>query len=317
MTQQDQQSISSGFDARSDVADVLRDVDLRGKVAVVTGGSSGLGQETVTALAEAGASVIAPVRGAGSVGATEGVREVAGLDLGDLGAVEKTARAIHEMTDHIDILIAAAGIMATPLRRIGPGWESQFAVNHLGHHALITRLHPLLARRGARVVTYSSSGHHLSDVQWDDLHFLHGYDKWRAYGQSKTATSLLAVGLDERGREDGVRAFAVHPGGIITGLQRHLSREEQVAMGWIDEQGRVVAQGFKSPSQGATTGLWAATSSQLADRGGLYLEDCDVAAVADGGSAGGHGVEPYAVDQEAADRLWQISVATTATDVRM
>lgn len=221
------------------------------------------------------------------------------------------------MTDHIDILIAAAGIMATPLRRIGPGWESQFAVNHLGHHALITRLYPLLARRGARVITYSSSGHHLSDVQWDDLHFLHDYDKWRAYGQSKTATSLLAVGLDERGREDGVRAFAVHPGGIITGLQRHLSREEQVAMGWIDEQGRVVAQGFKSPSQGATTGLWAATSSQLADRGGLYLEDCDVAAVADGGSAGGHGVEPYAVDQEAADRLWQISVATTATDVRM
>ncbi|MDO4918800.1 oxidoreductase [Kocuria sp.] len=315
MTPQDQQPLHSGFDATTDADGVLDGVDLHGKVVLVTGGSSGLGAETVAALARAGASVIAPVRSAGSVTPAEGVREVPGLDLGDLGAVAATAETVRGMTEHLDAVIAAAGIMATPLQRIGPGWESQFTVNHLGHFALLTRLYPLLAARGARVVTYSSAGHHLSDVHWEDLHFLRGYDKWQAYGQSKTATSLLAVGLDRRGREDGVRAFAVHPGGILTGLQRHLPREEQVALGWVDEHGEIAAEGFKSPSQGAATGLWAATSPQLEGRGGLYLEDCDVARVATGGRAVDGGVAPYAVDPNAAEQLWRLSAAMTASDL--
>lgn len=274
----------------------MEGVDLTGRVALVTGGSSGLGSETVEALVRAGARVIAPVRRPGSAPAADGVEEVAGLDLGDLGSVARTAEAVGGIAGRLDVVIAAAGVMATPLRRVGPGWEGQLAVNHLGHFALIARLYPLLAAWGARVVNSSSSAHHASDIRWDDLHFLRGYDKWKAYGQSKTATSLLAVGLDALGQNDGVRAFAVHPGKILTGLQRDVPHAEQVAMGWVDEQGRFVGEGFKTPSQGAATGLWAATADALEGRGGLFLEDCDVAPVVESGGAMTGGVEPYAVD---------------------
>jgi NAD(P)-dependent dehydrogenase (short-subunit alcohol dehydrogenase family) len=223
------------------------------------------------------------------------------------------------------MLIDNAGVMACPLERVGPGWERQFGTNHLGHFALVNRLAPALAD-GARVVSVSSRGHHCSPVRWDDVHYEHSaYDKWQAYGQSKTANVLFAVHLDALTRDRGddpVRAFALHPGGIMTPLQRHLPREEMVALGWVDEDGSPgpAAASLKTPEQGAATETWAATSPQLAGKGGVYLEDCDVAGVVDeSGSVDGrggrrNGVMPYAIDPEQAARLWAYSVELTGVD---
>ncbi|GAB3169481.1 hypothetical protein GCM10027059_34460 [Myceligenerans halotolerans] len=201
----------------------------------------------------------------------------------------------------------------TPERHVGPGWEGQFAANHLGHFALACELYPLLAAAdGARVVVNSSAGHVLTDIRWDDPHFRTGYDKWLAYGQSKTANSLFAVHLDALGDDDGVRAFALHPGKIITGLQREMPLQEQIDRGWVDEHGNVIGAGFKTPSQGAATGLWAATSPLLDSRGGLYLEDCDVARIsAPDRPMDDGGVREYAIDSGAAARLWDLSLAAT------
>ncbi|RAF20897.1 oxidoreductase, partial [Burkholderia multivorans] len=163
------------------------------------------------------------------------------MDLADLDSVRSAAERVAAETERLELLITAAGVMASPERRVGPGWESQFAINHLGHFALINRLFPLQADADdARVVTYSSVGHHLSDIRWDDMHFGTGYDKWLAYGQAKTANVLTAVHLDALGRTSGVRAFSLHPGSIITGLQRDMTRAEQVERGWIDENGTVI-----------------------------------------------------------------------------
>jgi NAD(P)-dependent dehydrogenase (short-subunit alcohol dehydrogenase family) len=235
------------------------------------------------------------------------------MDLADLDSVRTAAARISDSLDRLDLLMAVAGVMATPERRLGPGWEGQFAVNHFGHFTLACELYPLLATgAGARVVVNSSAGHTLTDIRRHDPHFRTGYDKWLAYGQSKTANSLFAVRLDALGRDDGVRAFALHPGKIITGLQREITLQEQIDRGWVDEQGNVIGAGFKTPSQGAATGLWAATSPLLDSRGGLYLEDCDIARVShpaepmdDGG------VRAYAIAPEAAARLWDLSAAAT------
>ena len=197
------------------------------------------------------------------------------LDLGDLDSVAAFAQRFLDSGDRIDMLIDNAGIMACPEERVGPGWERQFATNHLGHFALVNRLAPALAG-GARVVSVSSRGHHFSPIRWDDVHFERSdYEKWQAYGQSKTANVLFAVHLDALARDRGVRAFALHPGGILTPLQRHLPREEMVGMGWIDENGNPGpdAARFKTPEQGAATETWAATGPQLAGLGGVYLED--------------------------------------------
>lgn len=315
----DQHPLGSGFTAASTAADVLAGIDLTGRTALVTGGYSGLGLETTRALTAAGARVIVPARRpAVADAALHGVRGVAvtSMDLGDLASVARAAEEVAVITDRIDLMIAAGGVMATPQRPVGPGWDHQLAVNHLGHFALVARLYPLLVRGGARVVVYSSAGHHSSDIRWDDPHFLTGYDKWAAYGQSKTANVLFSTHLDQIGHRDGVRAFALHPGKIITGLQRDLPRKEQVGLGWVNEAGEVVGDDFKTPSQGAATGLWAATSPLLEDRGGLYLEDCDVADVATvEGAMDDGGVQPYALDPDAAARLWRLSSALTATRV--
>jgi NAD(P)-dependent dehydrogenase (short-subunit alcohol dehydrogenase family) len=208
--------------------------------------------------------------------------------------------------------------MATPETRVGPGWEAQFATNHLGHFALVNRLWPAIERgRDARVVSVSSRGHHRSPVRFDDLDWrAEPYDKWAAYGQSKTANVLFAVQLDALAADRGVRAFSLHPGGIMTPLQRHLPREEMVALGWLDENGDPTpeaAAGFKTPEAGAATEVWAATSPRLAGRGGLYLEDCEVAELATD-DAPGRGVRDYAVDPDAAARLWAVSAERTGVD---
>ncbi|GGL64106.1 oxidoreductase [Streptomyces fumigatiscleroticus] len=305
-----QHRIGSGFDARSTAADVLQGIDLTGRLAIVTGGYSGLGLETTRALAAAGARVVVPARRPAAareaVGGQAGV-EVDELDLGDLESVRAFAERFLASGRTVDIMINSAAVMACPETRVGPGWEAQFATNHLGHFALVNRLWPAIEPGGARVVSVSSRGHHASGIRWDDVHWHRGYDKWQAYGQAKTANVLFAVHLDRLARDRGVRAFALHPGGILTPLQRHLPKEEMVAAGWIDERGEPVPGiGFKTPQQGAATQVWAATSPRLDGLGGVYLEDCDIAepAPADGARTG---VKPWATDPEQAARLWDLS----------
>ncbi|MFE1902065.1 oxidoreductase [Streptomyces gardneri] len=316
MTSMDQQPLGSPFSATSTAQDITAGLDLSGTSAVVTGGYSGLGLETVRALAAAGARVVVPARRPDiarvALADVEGC-EVAPMDLADLGSVRAAAAWIGSSLTRIDLLMAVAGVMATPERHVGPGWESQLTANHFGHFALVCELYPLLAAAGgARVVVNSSAGHTLTDIRWHDPHFRTGYDKWLAYGQAKTANALFAVHLDALGRGDGVRAFALHPGRIITGLQREMALQEQIDRGWVDERGRVIGAGFKSAAQGAATGLWAATSSLLDGLGGLYLEDCDIAGVsAPGAPMDDGGVRAYAVDPDSAARLWDLSVAAT------
>ncbi|MFJ2262168.1 SDR family NAD(P)-dependent oxidoreductase [Streptomyces sp. NPDC087844] len=313
-----QHKIGSGFDRHSTADDVLAGIDLTGRLAIVTGGYSGLGLETTRALTEAGARVVVPARrrevAEEAVAGIEGV-EVDELDLGDLESVRAFAGRFLASGRTIDLVIDNAGIMACPETRVGPGWEAQFATNHLGHFALVNRLWPAIAPGGARIVSVSSTGHHASDIRWDDPHFNRGdYDKWEAYGQAKTANVLFAVQLDALGEDSGVRAFALHPGGILTPLQRHLPRQEMVERGWIDENGVPLnPEGFKTPEQGAATQVWAATSPQLSGMGGVYCEDCDIAepAPADGT---GVGVRDYAIDPASAARLWALSAELTGVD---
>jgi NAD(P)-dependent dehydrogenase (short-subunit alcohol dehydrogenase family) len=300
-----QHKIGSGFDAKSTADDVLRGIDLSGKLAIVTGGYSGIGLETTHALTRAGARVVVPARRPAD--AREALDRVPGvevdeLDLGDLESVRGFAERFLASGRSVDFVIDSAGIMACPETRVGPGWEAQFATNHLGHFALVNRLWPTLEPGGARVVSVSSGGHHMSGIRWEDIHFKQGYDKWQAYGQAKTANALFAVHLDRLAKDSGVRAFALHPGVIITPLLRH------------DEEGYLRNPDlFKNPQQGAATQVWAATSPQLADLGGPYLEDCDVAepAPADGDM---RGVKDWAIDSEQAARLWELSAELTGVN---
>jgi NAD(P)-dependent dehydrogenase (short-subunit alcohol dehydrogenase family) len=314
-----QRPIPSGFGPRTTPSEVLEGIDLSGRLAIVTGGASGLGLETVRALAGAGAGVVVAVRRVGdaeeALAGIAGV-EVAELDLSDLASVRAFAEGFLESDRAIDILINNAGVMAAPETRVGPGWELQFATNHLGHFALTNRLWPALrAGGGARVVALSSRGHKRSAIRFDDLQFDRGYDKWAAYGQAKTANSLFAVQLDALGQDAGVRAFAVHPGGIMTPLQRHLPRQEMVDAGWMDADGNL-SDRFKTVEQGASTSVWAATSPQLDGKGGVYCEDCDIAEPTAVGteSAELRGVDAHAIDPDAATRLWAVSAELTGVD---
>jgi NAD(P)-dependent dehydrogenase (short-subunit alcohol dehydrogenase family) len=311
-----QQKIGSGFGAQSTAAEVVAGIDLSGKLAMVTGGYSGVGLETVRALVGAGASVVVPARRADHAREElQGIEnvEVDELHLDDLDSVRAFAERFLASGRGLDLLINNAGVMASPLFRVGPGWEGQFATNHLGHYTLTNLLWPALSP-GARVVELTSGAHRITGIHWDDLHFERDpYDKWQAYGQSKTANSLFAVHLDDLGSQQGVRAFAVHPGGIMTPLQRHLSEEEMRAAGWFDEDGNVIVD-FKTPEQGAATTVWAATSTQLDGQGGVYCADCDIADVVESIEPGGGGVMAHAVDPEAAARLWDVSAELTGAD---
>ncbi|MFG1643071.1 SDR family NAD(P)-dependent oxidoreductase [Amycolatopsis sp. NPDC049252] len=312
-----QHKIGSGFGAGTTAAEAVAGIDLTGMLAVVTGGYSGIGLEATRALTGAGAQVVVPARRRETAEqALDGLTnvEVDELDLGDLESVRGFAGRFLATGRRIDLLVTNAGIMACPETRVGPGWEAQFATNHLGHFALVNRLWPAVAE-GARVVALSSRGHHNSPIRWDDVMFAQGYDKWAAYGQAKTANVLFAVQLDKLGAEKDVRAFALHPGGIMTPLQRHLSRAEMVERGWMDEAGTMLVE-FKTPEQGAATTVWAATSPQLAGLGGLYLEDCDVAELSpeDAGGLSPSGVRRYAVDPAQAERLWTLSAQLTGVD---
>ena len=312
-----QHPIQSGFGANSTAAEVLDAIDLSGRLALVTGGYSGIGLETTRALSGAGATVIVPARRPDAArDALDGIPRVQPeeLDLGSLASVAALADRLVSGGRPIDLVIDSAGIMACPETRVGDGWEAQFATNHLGHYALVNRIWPLLVDGGSRVVSVSSRGHMRSPIRWDDIDFRTGYEKWTAYGQAKTANVLFAVHLDRLAAAAGVRAFALHPGAIITPLQRHLPMEEMQELGWMDENGNPTAAtfNFKDPPQGAATQVWAATASALDGMGGVYCEDCDIAEVDDEGTTGG--VRSYAVDPGEAERLWALSAERTGVN---
>lgn len=316
MAAENQKPLGSGFHAKSTAREVLGSTDLSGRNAIVTGGYSGIGLETVKALAGAGARVTVPARRLSAaetaLAAIQGDIEIAEMDLEDFSSIRKFTSDYEETGRSLDILINNAGIMACPEARIGPGWESQFAINHLAHMMMSLALAPAMERAdGARLVCLSSTAHIRSDVIWDDPHFRsHPYDKWEAYGQSKSACALFALGVDRRGRDIGVRAFSVHPGGIFTPLQRHLTDEEMAEMGWKNADGSIppaVQAIFKTPEQGASTTIWVATSPHLDGKGGVYCEDCDIAQLATEDSERWEHARPWICDDENAERLWAMS----------
>lgn len=318
MSISNQVPLNSGFHAKSTATEVLENINLTGKVAIVTGGYSGLGLETVRALAGNGAKVIVPARSEAK--AKEALADLSGditiapMDLADLALVKQFVVSMQETLPQLDLLINNAGVMASPESKVGPGWESQFGICHMGHFALAQGLFSLIEKTPeARVVALSSTAHKMSDIMWDDINFEDTpYEKWRAYGQAKTANALFANALSRRLKKTGGLAFSVHPGGIFTPLQRHLPKEEMIAIGWLNDDGEpseLAKAGFKSPEQGASTTLWAATSNKLNGMPGVYCEDADIGALTDPTSpmARYMGVDAHACDDEAAERLWSLS----------
>lgn len=320
-----QAPIPSGFGPTTTVQEVIAGIDLTGKVAIVTGGYAGIGLETTRVLAAAGATVIVPARTPDKAqAALQGIPgvEQSPMDLLDPASIDRFATEFLAGGRPLHLLINNAGIMGTPLTRDSRGYESQFAANHLGHFQVTARLWPaLLKAEGARVISLSSRGHQRAAVNFEDPNFEHRpYDKWQAYGQSKTANVLFAVGLDRRGEAHGIRAFGVHPGGIVTDLLRHMTDEElqnynltRDAAHGFRPAGNSVEEGgfFKTVEQGAATSVWAAVSPQLAGMGGVYCEDVDIAALRPPDTTGDRGVMPWAIDPEAAERLWTLSEALT------
>lgn len=316
MSAENQIPIGSGYGAKTPAAEIVDGVDLSDKHVIVTGGYSGIGLETVRALAGAGARVTVPARNRlkakDNLAGVAGDVAIADMDLADIASVNAFAGEVIATGQALHILINNAGIMACPETRVGPGWESQFGVNHLGHMALALALLPALRQAdGARVVALSSTAHIGGGILWDDPHFLkNAYDKWRAYSQAKTANALFALALDVRERDNAIRAFSVHPGGIFTPLQRHLPDEEMVALGWKNADGTMppaIKALFKTPEQGASTSVWAATSSRLNGLGGVYCENCDIARMGDENSQRWEHVRPWACDDADAERLWDMS----------
>jgi NAD(P)-dependent dehydrogenase (short-subunit alcohol dehydrogenase family) len=256
-------------------------------IALVTGASSGIGAETARILEEAGNTVIRATR-------------ADGLDLADLAAVESYADKVLALHDRIDVLVNNAGVMACPFGRTADGFEMQFGTNHLGHFLLTCLLAPavLAAAPGARIVNVTSRGHQRSDIHWDDPNYeRRPYDKWEAYGQSKTANILFTVELERRLAPRGIHAYAVHPGVISTNLSRHLDRSDFEELRVRARSAPPGAMTMKSIEEGAATTIYAATSPDLAGVGGVYL--------ADGAISDEHA--PWALDADAARRLWALS----------
>jgi NAD(P)-dependent dehydrogenase (short-subunit alcohol dehydrogenase family) len=300
------------FGSESTTDEVLDGTDLSGQWVLITGASSGIGQETARAVAAHGGNVVLGVRDlvkgeraaepvratAADTGATVELREV---DLASLVSVRAFTDGVAGDHDRLDVIIANAGVMAAPEGRTADGFETQFGTNHLGHFLLVNRLRPLLAGAPARIVNLSSSGHRFSDVVLDDINFEHTpYDAWQAYGRSKTANVLFAVELDRRGRDAGQRACAVHPGTILTELGRHLTEETLAAVFPADATEETI---WKTIPQGAATSVWSAFVAEPDVIGGHFCEDCHVASLTEDRTTRG-GVNAYALDPETARALW-------------
>jgi NAD(P)-dependent dehydrogenase (short-subunit alcohol dehydrogenase family) len=300
------------FGSESTTDEVLDGVDLSQRWVLITGASAGLGQETARAVVAHGANVVLGVRdldkgrkateavraAAATNGATVELREV---DLASLVSVRAFTDGVVADHERLDVVIANAGVMATPEGRTADGFELQFGTNHLGHFVLVNRLRPLLNGGPARIVNLSSAGHRFSDVVLDDVNFEKSpYDPGQAYGRSKTANILFAVELDRRGHGAGQRACAVHPGTIITELGRHLTDETFAALPPARAGQETI---WKSIPAGAATSVWAAFVADADEIGGRYCEDCGVAEPADGPDSRG-GFNAYALDPATARALW-------------
>ncbi len=311
--------MSNVFGATSTTDEVLQGVNLTGKRVLVTGVSAGLGVETARALAAHGAQVIGAARDLSKAqAATEQVRAQAAsggsldlvqLDLASLDSVRRCADGLLAAGKPFDVIIANAGVMACPKGKTVDGFETQFGTNHLGHFVLVNRIASLL-KAGSRLVNLSSAGHRYADVDLEDPNFEHTpYEEFIAYGRSKTANVLFAVEFDRRHKARGVRATAVHPGGIRTELSRHLTPEvmEKLIAEINASQPKGAAPfSYKSIPQGAATSVWAACVADAEAIGGRYCEDCHVAEVVSTPGLRG-GVQPYALDPQHAQALWQKS----------
>ena len=303
----------TSFGEQTTTDDVIAGIDLHGSTAVVTGASTGLGLETARALASVGAHVVLSVRDAAKgTAALAAIRETEPgasvefgiLDLASLASVRAFADDVRQRVATIDILVNNAGVMYTPFERTADGFEMQFGTNHLGHFLLTNLLlPPVLAAAPARIVNLSSGGHRGSDIIWDDPNYeRRPYDKFEAYGQSKTANILFTVELDRRFMSQGVRSYAVHPGMIATELSRHMTRDD---MQELRARARSAPTrpgqpgglpSLKTIPAGAATSVWAATAPELAATGGVYLADCQIAEASE-----------YALSEASASRLWAMS----------
>jgi len=317
-----QAPINSGFGPMTTAQEALGKRDLTGKVAIVTGGSSGIGLDITKVLAGAGATVVVPVLPSLMAEAKTNVAglpkvELEPMDLIDPASIDAFAKKFIASGRPLHMLINNAGILGAPLRRDARGYESQLAINHLGHYQLTARLWPALKKaNGARIAAVSSFAHHMGAVDFDDPNYEHReYSRMGAYGQSKSAVSLFVVALDKRAKAQNVRAFAVHPGVIPnTNLGYDLDPAMRPQF-TLDKDGMPVGTDmgvpYKATSQGAATSIWCATSPQLDGMGGVYCQDCDIAVANPADSKSNGGVWPWAIDPELAEKLWTLSEKLT------
>lgn len=314
MTTTIQNPLHSGFGPQTTAQEALAGCDLSGKTAIVTGGHGGIGLETTRALSNAGAKVIVGARSVkkaqDNLSAIENI-EVIQLDLADPQSIDQFAADFLKTNQKLDILINNAGVANPSVIKDHRGFDSQFATNYLGHFQLTVRLWEALLNSGSsRVINLSSISHMLGPIDFSDLNFTkRPYNKDISYGESKTACSLFAVGLDKRGKDHGIRAFAANPGAILTGLTRNMTDEELAAWGVRrGADGKFISpEGFKTVEQGAATSIWCAVSPLLEDKGGVYCENCDIAALVPADSKLNTGVRSWAIDPLSAETLWEIS----------
>lgn len=326
-----QQPLNSGFGSKTTAIEVVNGIDLTGKIAIVTGGNTGIGLETTKVLAAAGATVIVPARD------IEKARlnlkhipkvEIEPMNLMDPDSIDAFAEKFVDSGRPLHLLINNAGIMWVPLERDGRGIESQLATNYLGQFQLVARLWPALKQaNGARVVNVSSYGHQFGPFDFADPNFdQREYQTLVAYGQSKTACNLFTMELDERAKAFGVRAYSLHPGTIYgTELGRDASIELFKEMGYYTEDGNIrpeILAGLKNIPQGTATTIWCATSPMLEQIGGVYCEDCDIAeldsgAIGQGSGLESRGVQGYSLDEQSAKSLWTWSVQVTGLPFRL
>jgi len=314
-----QKPIGSGFNATSTTNDVIQGIDLKGKIAIVTGGGTGIGLETVKTLSKAGATVIVPARDVEKAKKNlQGIDnvEIEEMDLIDSGSIDTFAQKFLASGRPLHLLINNAGIMFVPLRRDAKGNESQLATNYLAVFQLTARLWEALKKaNGARVINVSSLGHHFSPFNFDDPNFEHReYETLQSYGQSKTAVNLFSLELDDRAKSFGIRVYSIHPGNIWgTELAREAPIEILQQFGFLDEKGNPVPEvidSLKTIPQGAATTIWAATSRLLNEIGGVYLEDVNIAELAVDSSIP-NGVKPYSLDKASAGQLWKLTEKLT------
>lgn len=320
-----QQPIGSGFNAKSTSTEVIKGIDLSGKIAIVTGGNTGIGLETVKTLANAGATVIVPARDIEK--ARKNLKGIANVEIEEMDLVHPNS--IDSFTTKflasgrpLHLLINNAGIMWVALRRDSRGIESQLAINYLAQFQLTSNLWTALKRaNGARIVNVSSQGHQFAPFDFDDPNFEHReYETLQGYGQSKTAVNLFSVELDNRAKEFGVRAYSLHPGSIKgTELAREAPLELFIKMGFCDEKGNIVpevASSLKTIPQGASTTIWCATSPKLNNIGGVFCEDTDIAELALKQEVSA-GVKQYSLDETNAKKLWHLSEKLTGITFNM